>query len=73
MQISFHLYCKASFIAVESLHLEDIDCGEVLRPRTALFLLTDCAAKSANNYVSKHHLWKQIVSVYTYCCTRGIV
>lgn len=74
MQVSFHLYCKASvIIAVESLHLREVDCDEVFRPGTALLLLTDRAAKSANSYVSKHHLWKQTVSVYTCYFTRDII
>lgn len=70
----FHLYCKASVvIVVESLHLKEVDYDEIFRPRASLLFITDCAAKSANSYVSKHHLWKQTVSVYTCCCTNGII
>lgn len=41
---------------VESSLLEKVGWGEVFRARTALLLLTDYAANSANNHMSKHHL-----------------
>lgn len=44
------------FSLVESLLLEKVGWGEVFRARTALLLLTDYAANSANNHMSKHHL-----------------
>lgn len=74
MQLSFHRYCKVLVvIVVESLLLKKVGRDEVFRARTALLLSTDCAAKSATNCVSKHHLWKQTVSIYTCCWTKGII
>lgn len=49
-QLFFHQYCKVLvIIVVESLLPKKVGWVEVFRARTALLLLTDYAAKSANH------------------------